>query len=75
MYKPNTASAFQGVSSNATDIGKTVLRTGPTFGIILSIPARSALAITNFMPNKYSPIEASIATHIELSKTPPGLHT
>ena len=68
--QPRTATDFQGVSSNATERGKIVLIVGPTFGITFKTPAINALAITNFIPNKYSPIEASIATHIELSTTP-----
>ena len=66
---PRTAIAFHGSSSNATDIGKIVLITGPTLGMIFSIPARSAFAITSFIPRIDSPIPASKATHIELIST------
>ena len=68
--RPRTANDFQGVSSSATERGKIVLIVGPTFGIIFKTPAIKALAITSFIPSKYRPIETSIATHIELSKTP-----
>ena len=70
MYNPRTASDFQGVSRRATERGKIVLIVGPTFGMMFKIPAIKALAITSFIPSKYKPIDASIATHIELSRTP-----
>ena len=47
-----------------------MLIVGPTFGMIFKTPAIKAFAITSFIPNKYNPIEASIATKIELNKTP-----
>ena len=47
-----------------------MLIVGPTFGIIFKTPAIKALAITSFIPSKYSPMAASMATHIELSRTP-----
>ena len=47
-----------------------MLMVGPTFGITFKTPAIRALAITSFIPSRYRPIEESIATHIELSRTP-----
>ena len=70
MYIPRTANAFHGASKRATDIGKIVLIVGPTFGIILRIPASKAFAITNLTPNTDKPIPASNATKNELINTP-----
>ena len=50
---PNTAIAFQGSSSKATDIGKILLIVGPILGIMFNIPASNALAMTSLIPKMY----------------------